>query len=129
MKGIYADHEVSLSVDHFGDRSCLFVFTGRLNLASAEAALAVGSRLAATGRGRAFHDWSRVDRYEPSARVRFTEWLLEHRRGFENVTLHVESALVVMGVSVANMALGGFLQATRSADEFAAALGKARSSP
>jgi hypothetical protein len=56
-----------------------------------------------------FHDWSELESYETSARLRMTSWVLERRDRCEAIHILSRSRLVSMGVAVANMALGRFL--------------------
>jgi hypothetical protein len=58
-----------------------------------------------------FFDFGEMQSYESVMRVRWTEWLKLHRP--QIVSLHVvaRSKLVAMGVSVANLALGGIITA------------------
>jgi hypothetical protein len=48
--------------------------------------------------------------YESFFRVGLTEWGLEHRARLEPIHLLARSPLVRMGVSVANLALGGLIK-------------------
>ncbi len=75
----------------------------------------------ATKRLHVFCDWAEMTGYESDVRSAFTQWVASHRA---KVTFHllVGSKLVAMGVSVANLALGGILVGYTSRASFDAAL-------
>jgi hypothetical protein len=52
-----------------------------------------------------FHDWSGVVGYDPSARVAFTAWMLEHYPRVGRVRILTRSKLVAMGVSATEFAV------------------------
>jgi hypothetical protein len=68
-----------------------------------------------------FCDWAEMTGYESDVRSAFTQWAATHR---SKVTFHllVGSKLVAMGVSVANLALGGILVGYTNRASFDAAL-------
>lgn len=68
-----------------------------------------------------FCDWSEMTGYESDVRSAFTQWVASNRA---RVTFHllVGSKLVSMGVSVANLALGGILVGYTNRAAFDAAL-------
>jgi hypothetical protein len=57
----------------------------------------------------AFHDWEAVTGYESIVRQELARWSEVHEKAGE-VHVLVRSRLVAMGVSVANVALGGMIQ-------------------
>ena len=74
-----------------------------------------------TKRLHIFCDWAEMTGYESDVRSAFTQWAATHR---SRVTFHllVGSKLVAMGVSVANLALGGILVGYTNRSSFDAAL-------
>jgi hypothetical protein len=68
-----------------------------------------------------FCDWAEMTGYESDVRSSFTQWVATHR---SRVTFHllVGSKLVAMGVSVANLTLGGILVGYSNRASFDAAL-------
>jgi len=56
-------------------------------------------------------DWLRMEAYESQARKRLTAWGLRHRPNIHEVHIAHSSPLVRMGVSVANIVLGGLIEA------------------
>ena len=54
-----------------------------------------------------FFDWERMSGYDPECRKSMTSWTLARKADVACVHILVKSKLVAMGVSVANMALGG----------------------
>lgn len=118
----------SLSVTMLSPRATLFVAQGHLCDVLAGALVEEGTRLAALGGVHAFHDWSQVRSYASEARERCTSFMLRHRHAFAHVTLFVSSPVVAMGVSVANLALGGIMTAVTDPAAFARAVEQARGS-
>lgn len=76
---------------------------------------------AATKHYHIFCDWAEMTGYDSDMRSAFTQWAASHR---SKVTFHllVGSKLVAMGVSVANLALGGILVGYTNRTSFDAAL-------
>jgi hypothetical protein len=74
-----------------------------------------------------FFDWSEMTGYSSDARKRLTEWKNQH----EHVTSHllVKSAIVAMGVNMANRVLGGSLDVTPKPDTFFQKLVEALGAP
>lgn len=72
-----------------------------------------------------FCDWSETTGYDSDVRVSFTHWASTHR---SNAKFHllVNSKIVSMGVSVANLALGGLLTVYSNRPAFDAALRSAK---
>ncbi len=108
----YDDARGSLEVRRVNARCSVFVARGHLSDALAAAIVDEGRRIAAVGRAVALHDWSGLTGYDSAARQTCTRFMIERRRDFEDVTILATSALVAMGVNVANLGLGGFLHAT-----------------
>lgn len=77
--------------------------------------------LSTTKRLHLFCDWAEMTGYESEVRAAFTSWAGANRN---RVTFHllVGSKLVAMGVSVANLALGGILIGYASRAAFDATL-------
>ncbi len=59
-----------------------------------------------------FSDWYDMRGYDTAARVELTRWLGWMRPRISEYHLLVRSRLVAMGVAVANLALGGWLDST-----------------
>jgi hypothetical protein len=116
----YVDGRGSVEVLRVSERCSIFVARGQLTERLAHAIGDEGRRIVSSGRAVALHDWSGLTGYEPVARQICTSFMVEHRRDFEAVTILATSALVAMGVNVANLGLGGFLHATTDRDEFEA---------
>ena len=57
-----------------------------------------------------FFDLSRMPNYDSEMRVSWTHWLLAHRAQLDRLEVVAHSKLVMMGVSVANLALGGIIK-------------------
>ena len=114
----YDDPRGSLEVLRVDERTSIFVAKGHLTPVLADAMATEGLRIAQAGRAVALHDWSAVTGYDTETRQRSTAFMLEHRRSFDHVVIYLSSALVAMGVNVANIGLGGFLHATADRAEF-----------
>jgi hypothetical protein len=69
-----------------------------------------------------FNDWSGMKSYDSDARTDLTTWAARIKPRLLGVHLLVSSKLVSMGISVANLALGGFLQAHAERTSWDAAL-------
>jgi hypothetical protein len=98
-------------------------FAGHAELAHAEAIVRrFDEALARTPTLRVFDDWEAGEGYESEVRVRLTEFT--RTRGARIASTHVliRSKLFAMGLSVANLALGGRLHVTASRADFEAAL-------
>lgn len=96
--------------------------TGHLDRPMGLHVIDVASRAAATvKRLHIFCDWAEMTGYESDVRSAFTNWAATNRG---KVTFHllVGSKLVAMGVSVANLALGGILVGYTNRASFDAAL-------
>ena len=64
----------------------------------------------AGGKLYCFHDWLEMTGYDSSSRVKLTTWSIAHRHAFQEVHLAVRSRVVVLGVQVANIAIGGLIR-------------------
>lgn len=96
--------------------------TGHLDRPMGLHVLDIAGRAAATvKRLHIFCDWAEMTGYESDVRSAFTQWAATNR---SKVTFHllVSSKLVAMGVSVANLALGGILVGYTNRASFDAAL-------
>jgi len=56
-----------------------------------------------------FHDWADVESYDAEVRVPYTDWAWAHRQQVASLHILVRSRLLAMGISVANMGLGGMI--------------------
>lgn len=64
-----------------------------------------------------FYDWERMTSYTSEARSSSTSFMLAHRKQYRCAVILTGSAIVAMGVNVANVVLGGFLTATTKRSE------------
>ncbi|HEY1101450.1 MAG TPA: hypothetical protein VGF99_21100 [Myxococcota bacterium] len=64
------------------------------------------------------YDWWGMTGYSSQARADATAFVLKHRARYHTAVFLTSSALVSMGVNVANVVLGGFLQGTTSREVF-----------
>ncbi len=71
---------------------------------------------------RFFHDWWEVDGYDNPARYALTRWSLAHRKQLQSADILTRSKIVKMGVSVGNIALGGFAKLHHNPTSFREAL-------
>jgi hypothetical protein len=65
-----------------------------------------------------FHDWEAVTGYGTEVRQELTRWALENPGRTESVHVLVGSRIVAMGVTVANVALGGIVTAHHERAKF-----------
>ncbi|MBL9009280.1 MAG: hypothetical protein JNJ46_33780 [Myxococcales bacterium] len=82
--------------------------------------------LAQHKRMQIFCDWSDATGYDSDVRVTFTSWAASHQERAK-LSLLVTTKIVAMGVSVANLALGGALQVFNNRAAFESALRAAKS--
>jgi hypothetical protein len=54
-----------------------------------------------------FHDWEKMDGYDSKCRKDMTDWVMKHQEAITHNHVMVRSKLVAMGVSTANLLLGG----------------------
>lgn len=59
---------------------------------------------------RLFYDFWRMPTYDSELRTDWTSWLVRHRARVVEIHVVARSKLVAMGVSVANLALGGIIK-------------------
>jgi hypothetical protein len=71
-----------------------------------------------TGRFSTFGDFWDLHTYDSAFRVDQAKWVDKHRAQFEGSQILVRSKLVAMGVSVANLALGGKIKVYSQRAEF-----------
>ena len=85
--------------------------TGRMESAHADAWIEMADRIVERGpRIAGIFDWLGMEAYDSDVRKRLTEWGMRHRKELVEIHIAHSSALVRMGVSVANIALGGLIQ-------------------
>lgn len=72
-----------------------------------------------------FFDLGELDGYEPNLRKEMTKWVLERRSQVRALHALVKSRIVAMGVSVANLALGGIITSHTKHAPFQAAFEQA----
>jgi hypothetical protein len=87
--------------------------------ASLEAAVALGEPITL------FMDAYEARDYESAFRLEGTEWFKAHRKQVPSIQVLHRSALVTMGLSIFNLALGGGVVAHKSRESFEAALAAA----
>jgi hypothetical protein len=66
--------------------------------------------LSDAGKIAIFLDFTDSPGYDSGLRVLWTQWLQSHLRSITKMHIVVKSKMVAMGVSVANLALGGIIQ-------------------
>jgi hypothetical protein len=66
--------------------------------------------LSDAGKIALFFDFTDSPGYDSGLRVFWTQWLQSHLRSVSKMHIVVRSKMVAMGVSVANLALGGIIQ-------------------
>jgi hypothetical protein len=76
-----------------------------------------------------FNDWWEMKSYDSAARTELTHWAARIKPQLSTVHLLTQSKIVAMGISVANLALGGFLQGHTRRAEWNTALAKATGDP
>jgi hypothetical protein len=64
------------------------------------------------------YDWSAMTGYDGGARSDSTQFAIRHRAKFASLAILMTSPIVAMGVTVANMLVGGFMQATTDPARF-----------
>lgn len=65
-----------------------------------------------------FYDWAEMTGHTTGARTQSTSFVLSRRKHFALIHILFRSPLVATSIKVANMLLGGFVQATTSREEF-----------
>jgi len=85
--------------------------SGRMEPAHADAWIEMAEAIVARGpRIAGVFDWLGMETYDSDVRKRLTDWGVRHRKMLYEIHIAHSSALVRMGVSVANVALGGMIQ-------------------
>jgi hypothetical protein len=69
-----------------------------------------------------FHDWEGMSNYETEARIQLTEWTRAHKTNMRRLYFLVQSKMVAMGLTVANLTLGMYVVAVRERAVFDEAL-------
>jgi hypothetical protein len=101
-------------------------FTGHLDVRFVPHMVGLYDRsIVANERPRGFHDWQKMASYDTEARVKLTQWVLRMRDYVRSIDILVASRLVSMGVTVANVVLGGMIHVTRDRLEFEERLAEA----
>lgn len=86
----------------------------------AEAYISVGNGvLEQSSRAVGIHDWSNMKGYESGVRMQVTNWAMGVISRFDAIHVLSDSSVVRMGVSVANIALGGMIKVHQSPEDFA----------
>ena len=81
-------------------------FEGVYNDRICEETLAIGTKCVQRhGRTRFFFDWSRLRRYDSSARASATSWCVRHRQNILGIDFLTDSGFIQMGIRVANMVM------------------------
>lgn len=75
-----------------------------------------------------FFDAAKLKSYTPEFRRIFTSWLADHRTSVNHTGIYVETQLVRMGLTLANVVLGGFVRSYSTRDAFEAAIREATGS-
>ena len=110
VSGDWLSDRGQLVVTSPAPRVISLAFTGHLEVPLARRiTLSVDQLLNAGHRPHVFNDWEHMSGYDSPARVLLTEWALRQRTHFASVHLLLGSRLVAMGVSVANLAIGGII--------------------
>ena len=65
-----------------------------------------------------FDDLEEMHSYESEVRLRLTRWIAINRSRIEAVHILMRSKIASMGVTLANLALGGFIRSYTRRDEF-----------
>lgn len=83
-----------------------------------------------SGRILIFDDLEMMTGYDSAVRVRLTEWSRLHKPKIGSFHILTRSRVAAMGVTVANLALGGHIRAHARREDFEAALdGELRRAP
>lgn len=107
-------------------------FAGHFSCEFAEELMRVAERLRAEhGQLHLFHDWWELEDHDATARTMLTRWGLETRRdrASAHILVNVESPLLAMAVTVANLVLSGVVQIHESRGTFERALQKQLAQP
>jgi hypothetical protein len=88
---------------------------------AATVAVAFEEILSRAARPHTFHDWSEVAGYSPGARKLLTDAVAAQRPRMRSVHILFSSRVLAMGISVANVVLGGYIKAYGDRESFRAA--------
>jgi hypothetical protein len=92
---------------------------GHLHIDGTKVVLAALERMMRRGTTYvAFNDYYEMEGYDSPSRIAMTDWTLASRSKFSAIHILVRSKIVSMGVSVANLALGGLLSTYTSPKTF-----------
>lgn len=106
-----------------GPTIVLVRFIGHLEASLVLHVKAPTDRLMAKGTMPAvFNDWWEMTGYDSDARIQLTEWTLKNRKRMSAAHVLTQSKIVAMGVTVANLGLGGSLAVYTDRVKFEAAL-------
>lgn len=109
-------------VERLAMRVVIFRTTGFLSAAQATFALdhlaRVLDELGPDPRLHGLYDWGGMTGYAPEARAASTSFLVARRKGFTSVHILTGSSIVAMAVSIANMVVAGFIEATTDRPTF-----------
>jgi hypothetical protein len=94
---------------------------GYLDRNMAQLIIDIGEPLYGKGVVSGFHTWFGMTGYATASRLDLTGWVKRHRSE-SRLFIGLQSRLVAMGVSVANLALGSMIQTFSSAASLEAAL-------
>ncbi len=94
---------------------------GHLDYDMAQVIIKQVTPMYAQGAVDGFHCWFAMTGYDSQARVELTNWVLRNRAG-SRLFIGLQSRLVAMGVSVANLALGNMIQTFSTPQALEAAL-------
>lgn len=97
---VLAPHVVCISIKGHSSMELVPLFTGEI-----ERRIQRGIRV------DWFGDYSAMTSYDSAARVALTDFTHKHTEGLNRVVILVQSRLVAMRVSVANLAVGGKIEA------------------
>ncbi|MEM1417740.1 MAG: hypothetical protein AAGH15_22770 [Myxococcota bacterium] len=103
-----------------------FVATGKLTTPMAERIAAFSDARTTPGLA-SFHDWWRIGAYDSKARYLLTRWAVENLADLQAAHILTRSRLVKMGVSVANISVGGIGRLHEGSESFEQALHAAMS--
>ncbi len=121
------DHQITLEggicdVSHPASNVILWKVQG--NCPAAMAVQMIGTLEEMRSRGRTFYifaDCVQLKNYEGSFRDQLTDWFMKNRQSMAGLHVLHSSALVSMGLAIANAALRGFVTGYRDPAEFASA--------
>ena len=86
------------------------VVQGELTLKHAQMLMSRVDPLIAAGvRPIIFHDWEKLESYEPESRERLVKWVLKMSSHMNSVHMLVGSRIISMALSVANITMKGFI--------------------